>query len=113
MRRRGHPNIVLLSDHYPTSSTRSASEWRQYVRNHDSRRWETCRFSINITFASEADVLREQALRRELETHCPGLPRTDMFGWLAEGVPADPAQLPTPTAAQTPAQTTSGCCTIL
>merc|ERR1711964_345818 len=94
------------------SSTRSASKWTQYMRDHDLWRWETCHFSINITFAFEADVLREQALRRELETHRPGLPRTDMFGWLAEGVPADPAQLPTPAASQ--AQRKKGKrCTIL
>merc|ERR1711964_265471 len=47
-------------------------------------------FQVNITFTSEADVQRdiqrELALRKVFRTHCPGLPRIDMYGWLAENV---------------------------
>merc|ERR1712000_601516 len=103
MIRRGHPdgNIRLYHPGRGFPSAES-SQWHKWWMVDDTRpenfnSRSAFPFPINITFTPEADVRAQQDLiRRELtlrevfRTRCPGLPRIDTHGWLAESV-RDPA----------------------
>merc|ERR1711964_77457 len=78
----GHPIFYLnYRGELPSSGS---SEWYHECAG----AWETRPIPIDITFTSEADAQPELALRKVCRTHCHGLPRIDMFGWLVDRVPA-------------------------
>jgi len=88
----GHPFLLHLWHDGSKLPSAKSSHWSEILS--DAGR-KTLPFPLNITFTSEADVLQELALREVFNMYCYGLPRIDMNGWIAEGVPDTPPPFPT------------------
>merc|ERR1711964_51349 len=98
---------LYCNDPGPSSSR---SQWCMYKSSEWPEPWlqeqDLTPVVLSLSVASEADIQRELALRKWFETHCHGLPRIDMHGWIAEGVSGPdnekrtkPAPNPTPRSA--------------